>query len=235
MIYDGASAHANGESSEDRIIGKSAFNENADDNAYVGYMYGTPGSSTYEDTHANINDSTIKKYIDTWYEKNLKNTVHEHYLADNVFFNNRTIDKSGGNGFAKNTSFYFWHYLNIPFSLESNRKNDLFTKNNFNYGNGKLTYSIGLLTTEESLMCGGYDIDNTNYFLNISNAYWTFTPSDFNGASIKAAYRVINSAGLAYGAWGYVDSKFGVKPVINLKPNSLKSGDGTINNPYVVE
>ena len=36
-----------------------------DDNAYAGYMYGTPGSSTYEETHANTNDSTIKGVIDT--------------------------------------------------------------------------------------------------------------------------------------------------------------------------
>ena len=27
----------------------------------------------------------------------------------------------------------------------------------------------------------------------------------------------------------------GIKPVISLKSNSLKSGDGTIKNPYVVE
>ena len=26
-----------------------------------------------------------------------------------------------------------------------------------------------------------------------------------------------------------------VRPVINLKPNSLKSGDGTMSNPYTVE
>ena len=48
VIFDGTTAHANGESSEDRIIGYSAFNEKSDDNAYIGYMYGTPGSSTYE-------------------------------------------------------------------------------------------------------------------------------------------------------------------------------------------
>ena len=61
MVYDGTSTHANGESSEDRIIGQSAYNEKYDDNAYVGYMYGTPSSSTYQETHANINDSTLKK------------------------------------------------------------------------------------------------------------------------------------------------------------------------------
>ena len=43
-------------------IGKRAFNENYNDNAYVGYMYGTAGSSTYADTHTNTNNSTIKTY-----------------------------------------------------------------------------------------------------------------------------------------------------------------------------
>ena len=41
------------------------------------------------------------------------------------------------------------------------------------------------------------------------------------------------------GANAWFDSKVsninGVKPVINLKSNSLVSGDGTINNPYTVE
>ena len=83
IIYDGTVAHKNGEASEDRIIGTSAFNEKCDDNAYVGYMYGTPGSSTYEETHANINDSTIKKYVDSWYENNLKGTNFENYIVDN--------------------------------------------------------------------------------------------------------------------------------------------------------
>ena len=52
-------------------IGGSAYNSSSIDNAYVGYMYGTPGSSSYEETHANINDSTIKQYIDQWYKTNI--------------------------------------------------------------------------------------------------------------------------------------------------------------------
>ena len=62
VIYDGTSAHANGENSADRQIGMNAFNSNKNDNAYVGYMYGKTGASTYADTHANTNDSTIKTY-----------------------------------------------------------------------------------------------------------------------------------------------------------------------------
>ena len=91
IIYDGTVAHANGEESTDRTIGNSKYNYSDIDNAYAGYMYGTPGSSTYEETHANVNDSEIKKYIDTWYENNIKTSKYENYLVDNVFCNNRSI------------------------------------------------------------------------------------------------------------------------------------------------
>ena len=56
VIYDGTSAHANGESSSDRQIGTSAFNSSYKDNAYVGYMYGQTGASTYAAAHANTNN-----------------------------------------------------------------------------------------------------------------------------------------------------------------------------------
>ena len=82
LVYDGTSAHANGEASNDRVIGTSAFNIPADDNAYVGYMYGTTNSSTYAETHANINDSTVKKFIgelDYYFQEAVK-IEYEYYV-----------------------------------------------------------------------------------------------------------------------------------------------------------
>ena len=72
-------------------IGESKFNSSYDDNAYVGYMYGTPGSSNYTDTHANTNDSTIKEYIDSWYESKFLNTEYESYLSDTLFCSDRSL------------------------------------------------------------------------------------------------------------------------------------------------
>ena len=51
---------------------KSVFNTNHNDNAYVGFKYGTPGSSIYEATHANTNKSTILTNLEAWYNNNLK-------------------------------------------------------------------------------------------------------------------------------------------------------------------
>ena len=54
-------------------IGDTGYKFNASDNnnAYVGYMYGTEGSLEKNRTNQ-INSSTIKQTIDTWYENNLK-------------------------------------------------------------------------------------------------------------------------------------------------------------------
>ena len=66
----------------------SVFNEQEDDNAYVGFMYGTPGSSTYAETHANTNKSTILQNLETWYKNNL--ATYESKLADTIWCNDKS-------------------------------------------------------------------------------------------------------------------------------------------------
>ena len=65
-----------------------SFNEKSNDNAYVGLMYGTVGSSTYAETHANINKSTILKNLETWYKNNLAN--YQSKLADTIWCNDKS-------------------------------------------------------------------------------------------------------------------------------------------------
>ena len=161
VIYDGTSAHANGESSSDRQIGTSAFNSSYGDNAYVGYMYGQTGASTYADAHANTNDSTIKAYIDNWYNTNIVGTANEQYLADNVFCNDRSISSNKPDsiynnlGYGKNVTAYRWYYgpwssggYNSNMRLTCPQKNDAFTVSDTTNGNGALTYPVGLLSTD---------------------------------------------------------------------------------------
>ena len=55
LIYNGIPSDGKcNNTNEASQIGKSKFNDKDDDNAYVGYMYGTPNSNTYEETHDNI-------------------------------------------------------------------------------------------------------------------------------------------------------------------------------------
>ncbi len=64
------------------------YNEQTNDNAYVGFMYGTAGSSKYAETHANINKSTILQNLETWYKNNL--ATYESKLADTIWCNDKS-------------------------------------------------------------------------------------------------------------------------------------------------
>ena len=78
----------------------SAFNTNYNDNAYVGFKYGTPGSSTYEATHANTNKSTILTNLETWYNNNL--TAYESVIDNSIWCNDKTN--------VTDTSYNPWSY-----------------------------------------------------------------------------------------------------------------------------
>ena len=235
LIYDGTVAHANGDENGDRVVGTGPFNELSDDNAYVGYMYGTIESKTYEETHANINDSDIKKYIDNWYEKNIKNTINEKYINDALFYNDRDFASTNtGTGAGNSMTFYTWDdsdFLNKSrtASLNFTNNNDIFSK-----ANGNLKYSIALIEENEALLAGGYSKENIKYYLYSGIQTWTMSPGYFGGKDSSASLKIISTSGsISSGSHTFYQN--GVKPVINLKPNSLKSGDGTINNPYTVE
>ena len=76
VIYDGTSAHANGEASADRQIGKSAFNSSYMDNAYVGYMYGNSDavveSSEYDSSNNFTNTDTFYISKEYTFDENTK-------------------------------------------------------------------------------------------------------------------------------------------------------------------
>ena len=237
-------------------IGTSAFNTSYNDNAYVGYMYGTAGSTTYQATHANINESTIKKYIDNWYNQNFDETATSK-LEDTVFCNDRstkaydanTIGPSmtsyGDLGYGKNTTLYgpghrASYYSNNPNpSLMCQNNNDKFTTGSKN-GNDALTYPVGLITLDEAIIAGFNtyysnvnDYHDAKNYLCTGNNYWTFSPV-LMADSEYAYVGFIN--GMCRVNSDYVNLTYGVRPVVSLISGTLinSNGDGTSTNPYVV-
>ena len=231
VIYDGTSAHANGESSSDRQIGTSAFNSS----------YGKTGASTYAETHANTNDSTIKAYLDNWYKTNILGTVHEQYLADNVFCNDRSISSNKPNkrynnlGYGADTTAYRWHNFadssfNNKMMLTCPQKNDAFTVSDTNKGNGALTYGVGLVTTDEVVLAGGWKSSNLKFYLYNGQSYWTMSPFEFD-ATFGLGERIVASNGLSE-TLGNVIHINGARPTLNLKSEVLSRGIGTVSDPY---
>ena len=246
MIYDGTTAHANGEASEDYFIGKGSFNDYENDNAYVGYMYGTPGSNTYEDTHANVNDSTIKKAVDNWYEVNIKDTIYEQYVDLNAGFcndrypSNSFSSSNGLGGIGTEATVYGSYFRNASHtpSYVCYNDNDLFTLNDSKKGNNALDYPIGLISFDEVLYAGGvygYGNQNASYYLYSGQAYWTMSSPGFyigDGTHDYARMFSVYSDGFIGNSAVIGTSYF--RPVINLSSKVIITGSGTVENPYVV-
>ena len=233
MIYQGTEANTIGEGTQ---IGTSAFNTNYNDNAYVGYMYGTPGSSTYEATHANTNNSTIKEVLDTWYQNNLLDYVDKidgnaGFCGDRMPSTSTTTNN--GNGGTGATGTFYGGYLRIMNTKKPMFKcndNDLFTTKESTNGNRALQYSIGIITVDEVSYAGTtWFLANDKYYLYTNEYYWTMSPLQFLNA---ASMYIVGSTGDING--NSANSPKCVRPVINLRADLNLSGSGTSTDPYVV-
>ena len=251
----------NDSSTKYTIIGESAYNESYDDNTYVGYMYGNAGSSSYEETHQNIHDSTIKQYIDTWYEEKIRNTEYENFINDTLFCNDRNliseepftlndvnytqlgygteITEYRGDG---DPGFFLMAAMKPSYAdvvnivtknptLKCARQDDRFTVKDTNLGNGDLTYPVALLTIDEIYLAGGSSISPNENYY-LYNGDQYWSLSPFDFYSVSADVRYVYDDGSAVN--DAVDGSRGVRPVLNLKSGSLKKGSGTANDPYMV-
>ena len=249
MIYTGNP----NDSSSQEYISESAYNSSYNDNAYVGYMYGSAGSSTYEATHANTNDSTIKRVIDTWYQNNLSS--YSTYIVDAIYCNDRevvnvtygsgtTTATYNGNGAGTNRSAYASlkrNHIDHNPTLKCTNNNDKFTVSN-TLGNGALTNPIGLPTTDEIVMSGAsaYDLNtssyitNNSYYLYPANGnylYWTMTPFAYTGDG--AFVDIVFNFGDVRSYISVNDNR-ALRPVVTLLSNAISGGDGTVGNPFYV-
>ena len=221
---------------------KSAFNTNSKDNAYVGFKYGTPGSSTYEATHANTNNSTILTNLETWYNNNLK--IYESVIDDNVWCNDKTniTDTTydpwitmtpNGLGFGTNVTFYGATQRLVSTGGSAGGGTGPSLKCNGELS--KISSKVGLITADELVFAGyAYAKNNTTTYL-LENAikenWWTMSPLYFDGSN---AY-----VWDVYGRGGFGNNNVyntnGVRPSISLKSTTNVTGDGTSSSPFVVK
>ena len=226
-------------------------------------MYGTAGSTTYDATHENINDSTIKTKVDKWYEDNLK-TNYANYLSDTLFCNDKTLASNGIGGvetqlgYGSNGTYYSsterLQYSTRAISITTSKPTfkcaenatntySRFTVNettllNGNKTNGNLTYPIGLLSADEVAYAGVYKSGEANktYYLydsSITSAWWLSSPINYYGSDAFEWY-VIYSVGCISG--GSVFNANAFRPSLSLKASVLiNGGDGTKENPYTVK
>ncbi len=208
----------------------SAFNTNFNDNAYVGFKYGTPGSSTYEATHANTNKSTILTNLEAWYGKNnLKN--YEKVIADTVWCNDKST-VSGEQGYGTKITAYG---VTQRLVSTSNSAGGTGPSLKCNGELSKINSKVGLITADELAYAGYADgLQNTTTYLQ-ENAtdtdWWSLSPGGFSGSFAYVCYVFGSSGSLDYCR---VSDTHGVRPSISLKSTTNVTGNGTSEDSYVV-
>ena len=219
---------------------KSAFNSSYNDNAYVGFKYGTIGSSTYEATHANTNKSTILTNLEAWYNNNLK--TYESVIDDNVWCNDKTnVDKTydpwnwgdvTGLGYGTNKTYYGATQRLVS---KSNSAGGTGPSLKCNGDLSKITSKVGLITADELALAGyAYAKNNTTTYLqeNATDTYWwSLSPNIFNG-SHAIVWLVLGSSG-NFNGYG-VNNALGVRPSISLKSTTNATGTGTSDSPFII-
>ena len=222
---------------------KSAFNTNYNDNAYVGFKFGTVGSSTYEATHANTNKSTILTNLETWYTNNLK--TYESVIDDNVWCNDKTnvTDTSynpwgysnvNGLGYAKNVTYYGATQRLVGTSGSAGGTGPSLKCNG---ELSKINSKVGLITADELALAGyAYAQNNTTTYLQENateeDTYWWSLSPDFFGGSFAFVWLV--NGGYGYFGLNYVSNAYGVRPSISLKSTTNITGEGTSSTPYII-
>ena len=158
-------------------------------------------------------DSVVKDVIDRWYEHNL--TKYSKYIVDSTF--NQGLCYNDVNTFNQNE-----HTFDPVEFLNCNDPRSVYSVSE-EFGNGKLTYPIGIFNTgltakSESYWVGTVPIGNYYDYLN-----------DKKNLTYYNASR--NAIDIASGT-----EKLNIRPVINITSGiEVIGGEGTISSPYVLD
>ena len=219
---------------------KSIFNSNGDDNAYVGFKYGTTGASDYASAHSNTNNSTILTNLETWYNNNLK--TYESVIDDNVWCNDKTnvtdttfdpaMINPTGLGYGSNNTYYASAQRLI--SADGTGAGGTGPSLKCNGELSEITSKVGLITADE-LAFAGYAAGRVNLVTYLqenatSDYWWSLSPNVFLDGSAFVWY--VGSG--FFGSIG-VNYNHGLRPAISLVSDAtISRGSGTSEDPYVV-
>ena len=224
-------------------IGKSAFNSTYNDPMYVGYKYGTTGS--LENNRLNTNDSTIKTYIDNWYNNNLS-SYSKYISTEAVYCNDRTEQTAGT--YSKSSTFYYAPrgrlVTNKTPTYNCTNIKDAFSGIN---SEAKLTYPIGLMTADEIAYAGGksgtslarpyawYYLNSAGGSITGSTYWWSLSPDRWNGSFSYVWDASGSSLPGDLSSSNVNDASRGARPAISLKSCiKYSTGNGTSKTPYEI-
>ena len=183
------------------------FNSNYDNYTYMYYS----------------NSSNAKIQLENWYQTNIWSKTD---LAKNVAGGNYYCEQAKAKAYDSMTSGSATMTTYTSYTPDFKCSSD---------GNGKgvVSASVGLLSYDEVVYAGGYyNQSNSNYYLYNNSPFWTMSPAGFSG-SHSCVWFVYTTGHIGNGDFTYTRR---LRAVLNLTADTqISDGDGTKENPFVVE
>ena len=222
------------------------------------YLYLKNGKNIEQaklDIYRNTNNSTVKDFIDAWYEGNSTNGLHANeklkdhadQLEDTVFCDDRTFAsgpmKSKDDGLNKvdnilvNSSLFAPSARN-PYAqyAQNTVKPSLSCANeNDRLRAAQLGAKLGLLTIDEATLAGSSTQGfSTQSYLNISADTWLLSPQYWSDG-YAGAFNLQKDGQSARSSVTWDEGT--VRPAISLSftASLIVAGDGTMEKPWVVQ
>ena len=182
-----------------------AFNSNYNNYSYMYYS-----------------NSEIRPVLENWYQRNIgeKSNIAKN-IATGSYYCEQAKVKYSGDYTSENANMIVYSSYTPDFKCSSD-------------GNGKglVNANVGLLNYDEAVYAGGYyGQSNSNYYLYNNIAFWTMSPFGFSSHSSYVC-RVRTTGDIEYESAASTNR---LRPVLNLDADTLVTGDGTSENPFVVE
>ena len=201
------------------------LNENANIDGDVTFKYAASNacSSVSSITEAidcvKYESSNAKSKIDTWFNENITEDKL-NYVVNSKFCNDYSVNSSGAFGAYRR--------------LYTNKKPSLTCSDESDYGKSvTLNLNVGLLTADEVAMAGGLYYTATNTYLSEAGVYaWLMSPNDWESSN-KNVFETRFHEKLTR-ALAVITDSYGLRPVINLRADTIAVGSGTKVDPYVV-
>ena len=198
-----------------RIVMQDGIN----DNASIAF---NSKSNNYTDMY--YTNSNVKTQLESWYQTNIgsKSDLAKNVSSGNYYCEQAKAKNSDSYTSGNATMTYYNKYTpDFKCSSDGNSK-------------GLVNASIGLLSYDEVVYAGGYPfLSNSNYYLrNSSIAWWLMSSSGFSG-STSYGWIIYTTGNINYNP---VNFAIRLRAVLSLTAGTqISDGDGTKENPFVVE
>ncbi len=190
-------------------------------NSSTNYVF----NSNYNNyTYMYYTNSQAKTQLESWYQTNIGSKLDlAKNVANGAYYCEQAKAKLGDSWTSGSATMTTYNKYTPDFKCSSDGNNK-----------GVVNASVGLLTYDEVVYAGGYyNQNNSNYYLyNSAITWWTMSPVGLSGSLSFVWF--VRATGNIYRL--DVDGSLAVRPVIILNADTkISDGDGTKENPFVVE